>query len=221
MNEVFLSATGCFLLGIIATLHPCPLATNIAAVSMLTGWSKKSKKALRIFIAFLAGYLTSYLCLSIIISTGILTIPILNNFLHTIFSVFLGPMLILVGMLIADLLNLNQYYKGSLLRWVDKRQWSGIYAFPMGFLISLSFCPATAALFFGILIPMTIRLHQTILFPLLYALGAALPLLVISILLYRGSRWVPSKKWQKRIPQITGWLIIGIGIFLTIEQIYL
>ena len=221
MTEVFLSAAGCFLLGMMTTLHPCPLTTNIAAVSMLTGWSKKSRKAWWIFISFIAGYLISYLCLSIIIATGVLTIPVLNDFLHTIFFIFLGPLLILVGMLIADLLNLNRFYEGSILRWIERRQWSGLYAFPMGVLIGLSFCPATAGIFFGILIPMAIRLHQTLLFPVLYAAGAAIPLVGISFLLYRGSGWIPGKKWQKRIPRIMGWIMIVIGIYLTIQQIYL
>lgn len=221
MNEVIISAAGCFALGIMTTLHPCPLATNIAAISMLTGWSKKNRKVLRIFFSFTAGYLASYLCLAIIISSGILSIPILNNFIHTVFSIFLGPLMILVGMLIADLLNLNRFYKGILLRWIEKRQWSGIYAFPMGILIGLSFCPATAAIFFGILIPLAIRLDQIILFPILYATGAAMPLLVISFLFYRGSRWVPGMNWQIRIPQIMGWVMIVTGIYLTILQIYL
>jgi cytochrome c biogenesis protein CcdA len=221
MNEVLLSAAGCFLLGIMTTLHPCPLATNVAAISMLTGWSKKSRKALWVFVSFIAGYLISYLSLSIIIATGVLTVPILNDLLHTIFFIFLGPLLILVGMLIADLLNLNRFYEGSILRWIEKRQWSGLYALPMGALIAPSFCPATAAIFFGILIPMAIRLHQTLLFPALYAAGAAMPLIGISFLLYRGSSWIPSKKWQKRVPRIMGWIMIVIGVYLTIEQIYL
>lgn len=221
MNELILSAAGCFVLGIMTTVHPCPLTTNIAAVSMLTGWSRKSPKAMWVFISFIAGYLVSFLGLSIIIATGVLTIPVLNDFLHTVFFIFLGPLLILVGMLIADLLNLNRYYTGAILRWIEKRHWSGIYALPMGVLIGLSFCPATAAIFFGILIPMAIRLHQTLLFPVLYAAGAAIPLVAISILLYRGSRWLPGKKWQKRIPRIMGWIMIVIGVYLTIEQIYL
>jgi cytochrome c-type biogenesis protein len=218
---MILSAAGCFLLGMMTTLHPCPMATNMAAVSLLTGWSKKNVNILWIFIFFISGYLISYLSLSIIISTGVLTIPVLNDFLHAIFQLFLGPVLILVGMLIADLLNLNRFYKGSLLRWIEGRQWSGVYALPMGVLISLSFCPATAAMFFGILIPITIRQHQTFLYPVLYAAGATIPLVVISFLLYRGSSWLPGKKWTKRIPQFMGWVMIVIGLYLTIEQIYL
>jgi len=221
MNEVLFSIVGCFILGTLTTLHPCPIATNVAAISMLTGWSNRGRKVLWIYVSFISGYLTSYLFLSTIISTGILTIPIVNDFLHSIFSIFLGPLLILVGMLIADLLNLNRFYKGSLLRWIENRKWSGIYAFPMGILIGLSFCPATAAIFFGILIPLAIQQDQTILFPLVYAAGAGLPLVVIGWVIYRGILISISKKWQKRIPQLTGWVMIIIGIFLTIQQIYM
>jgi cytochrome c biogenesis protein CcdA len=124
-------------------------------------------------------------------------------------------------MLIADLLNLNRLYKGSLLRWIEGRKWGGLYTFPMGILIGLSFCPATAAIFFGILIPLAIRQEQPILYPVLYAAGAGIPLIVISWILYRGSHLVLPERWQKQIPQFTGWLMILIGIYLTIEQIYL
>jgi cytochrome c biogenesis protein CcdA len=97
---------------------------------------------------------------------------------------FLGPVLILVGMILADLLHLNRFYSGKIFLWLKKKQWSGIYALPMGAILALSFCPATAAIFFGILIPITIQHDQILLFPLIFSLGATLPLIGIVVMAF-------------------------------------
>jgi cytochrome c biogenesis protein CcdA len=91
----------------------------------------------------------------------------------------------------------------------------------MGSLLALSFCPATAAVFFGILIPLTIQHDQVIIFPLIYGLGATLPMIGIVAVVRKGGRLLLSKYWQKRIPLIAGWVIICIGIYITIHQIFL
>jgi cytochrome c biogenesis protein CcdA len=136
-------------------------------------------------------------------------------------QLFIGPALILVGMVLADLLHLNRFYSGKIFVWLKKKQWHGFYALPMGTLLALSFCPATAAVFFGILIPLTIQHDQIIIFPLIFGLGATLPLIGIVVMVRKGGRLLLSKKWQKLIPHFAGWLIIGIGIYISVQQIFL
>ena len=87
--------------------------------------------------------------------------------------------------------------------------------------MALSFCPATAAVFFGILIPLTIQHDQIIVFPLIYSLGATLPLIGIVMMVKKGGRLFLNKKWQKRIPLVAGWIIICIGLYISITQIFL
>jgi cytochrome c biogenesis protein CcdA len=122
---------------------------------------------------------------------------------------------------LADLLHLNRFYTGRIFTWLKKKRWKGFYALPMGALLALSFCPATAAVFFGILIPLTIQHDQIIVFPLIYSLGATLPLIGIVVMVMKGGRLFLNKKWQKMIPLIAGWIIICIGIYITIHQIFL
>jgi cytochrome c-type biogenesis protein len=221
MNE-FLAASGmCVLAGILTTFHPCPLTTNVAAVTLLTGWAGPGYNRRITLPLFIAGYLTSYLVLAVLLTTGALSIPRINYFLQVLVNLMMGPLLILVGMLLADLLRLNRLYRGRILSGLRSMNWSGFSAFPFGMLIALSFCPATAAIFFGILVPLSVDHDQRILFPVLYATGAVLPLIVLSVLLAKGVNLSKNEFLRRQLPRVSGWILILIGIVLTIQRIYL
>ena len=221
MTEFILAAGACLLAGIVTTLHPCPLTTNIASLSMLIGWSAKGRRRGTTLGLFVLGYLSSYLILAMVLSTGALSMPRISYFLQVNINYFMGPALILFGMLLANLMNLNRIYKGRILQYIRSANWSGFYAYPFGVLIALSFCPATAAIFFGILVPLSIQHDQRILFPLLYALGASIPLITISALMNRGLQLHKNSRLLQVLPGISGWILILIGIYLSVKRIYL
>lgn len=221
MTGIILAAASCFILGIITTIHPCPLTTNIAAVSLLSGWTSKYKKSIYPFVLFITGYVAVFIIIAILISGGVYIRSSVSIYLQSSMRLFIGPVLILVGMILADLLHLNRYYYGRIFAWQKSKRWKGFYALPMGSLLALSFCPATAAVFFGILIPLTIQHDQIIVFPLIYSLGATLPLIGIVMMVLKGGRLFLRKRWQKMIPLIAGWIIICIGIYISIHQIFL
>jgi cytochrome c biogenesis protein CcdA len=221
MNELILASGACVLAGIMTTIHPCPLTTNIASLSLLTGWSARRKNTGLTLFFFICGYLFSFLIIALLLSRGALTIPRISYVFQIIVNYFLGPLLVLIGMLLADLLNLNRLYKGRILLFISSRNWSGIPAFPFGSMIALSFCPATAAIFFGILIPLSVDHEQNILFPILYALGASLPLIAVSALMSQGISLRKNPALRKYLPRFSGWILIIIGIILSIQRIYL
>ncbi len=221
MNEWIIAAASCFGLGMMTTLHPCPVATNLAAISLLNGWFQKKRSLFVITFLFIGGYLSSYLLIGIVLSTGLLNIPTLSFAFQKIITTLLGPLLILVGMLLADLIGRSIQYRGRMLKWVEGRGSQGFQAFPMGALLALSFCPATAAIFFGLLIPLAIQQGEVVLFPILYALGVSLPLIGLSILIRRGGTKLLNERWQAQIPVFAGWTLILIGIYMTIRNIYL
>ena len=221
MSELILASGACILAGIMTTLHPCPLTTNIASVSLLTGWSAGHRnKGLTLFF-FICGYLFSYMIIAILISSGALSVPRISYVLQILVNYFLGPVLVLVGMLLADLLNLNRFYRGRILLFIRSKKISGLHAFPFGSMIALSFCPATAAIFFGILVPLSVDHQKNILFPLLYALGASIPLVAVSVLMSKGISLGKNPALRKYLPRISGWILILIGIVLSIKRIYL
>ena len=221
MNEFFVAAGSCILAGVLTTFHPCPITTNVASVSMLIGSSSRGRRRGFTLFYFIAGYLCSYLILAILLSSGSLSIPRISNILQVMVNYFMGPILILTGMLMADLLNLNRLYRGRILSHIRSMNWTGISAFPFGLMIALSFCPATASIFFGILVPLSVDYDQRILFPLLYAAGASVSLITISALMIRGVHLTKNSFIVKYLPTISGWILILMGIILSVQRIYL
>lgn len=222
MNDFVIGAGTCILTGILTTINPCPLTTTIATIGFLSGYGQKTKRLTIVVLLFLLGFMSSYLVLSILLASGLIAIPDVSRGLQQYFSVIIGPVLILVGMFQAKLIRISfKTDTEKAVTWITKRKWSGFEAFPLGALIALGFCPTTAAIFFGILIPLAIQYGQPILFPLLYALGAVFPLAIVSFLIVAGVKTGTKKTWQKRLPVVTGWIMILAGMYLTLQRIWL
>jgi threonine/homoserine/homoserine lactone efflux protein len=85
-------------------------------------------------------------------------------------------------------------------------------------LFALSFCPTSAALFFGSLIPLAIESKSVVVLPALYGLGTALPVFAFAVLIALGAKSVAAafkrltalEVWARRI---TGAVFVGIGIY--------
>ncbi len=222
MNDFVMAAGTCFVTGVLTTINPCPLTTTIASIGFLSGYGQKTNRMTVVVLLFLLGFLASYFALAILLSSGLIAIGDVSRGLQQYFSVIIGPVLILAGMFQTKLIRIRfRSYTEKAMTWVTKRKWSGLEAFPMGALIALGFCPTTAAIFFGVLIPLAIQYGQPVFFPLLYALGAVLPLAVISYLIVAGVRAGNNKTWQKILPVAGGWVLILAGIYISLQRIWL
>ena len=213
----FIPILSCLLAGLMATLHPCPLTTNMAAVSLLS--TVKKNRLLSYGLAFIAGTLTAFILLGIILTSAGQVVPALATAINRLMGIILGPVLILVGMLHCDLLPLKNWTDQKLARFASGG--SLIQYYMMGIIIAFSFCPATAGLFFGVLVPLAFQHDAPILFPVLYALGAVLPLVVMVIIIQRGSRLVLKKNNWEKLSYVAGLVLILVGIYITVDRIYL
>ena len=213
-------------LGILTSISPCPLATNIAAVSYI---GKNAGKTKIIFITgslYLLGRMIAYAALAALIVASLLSIPSVSNFLQQYMNKALGPILIITGMFILELLRLpagRGTDSSKLQRLADKNIFAA--SFIMGVLFALAFCPVSAALFFGSLIPLAVRNGSPVLLPLLYGAGTALPVLGFGLLLAFGTKYISNvfnavsrmELWARRV---TGVLFIIIGIYFCIVYIF-
>jgi threonine/homoserine/homoserine lactone efflux protein len=92
-------------------------------------------------------------------------------------------------------------------------------------LFALSFCPTSAALFFGSLIPLAIESKSVLVLPALYGLGTALPVFAFAILIALGAKSIAAtfqrltvlEVWARRI---TGGVFILIGIYFCAIHIF-
>jgi len=213
-------------LGILTSISPCPLATNIAAVSFI---GQRVGSPLRAFLAgvlYALGRALTYVAVAAVVLMGLTSKSAVSQALQEYMNKLLGPILILVGMFLLELLSWPTSGRGLSDRMQQRVRSSGIWgAALLGILFALSFCPISAGLFFGSLIPLCLEQQSYLLLPALYGLGTALPALAFALMIAFGAHWVGKafdrtivfERWARRV---TGVLFIGIGIYFTLVYIF-
>jgi len=213
-------------LGILTSISPCPLATNIAAISFIGRQVDSPRKVVAAGLLYTLGRMVTYLVLGILIVASVLSIPELAMFLQQNLNKFLGPILIVVGMFLLELITLDLMRSDIGSRMQGRVERFGIWgAALLGLLFALSFCPVSAALFFGSLIPLAVDHQSSVVMPILYGVGTALPVIVFAFVIAISTRMVgvlfnklkTVEKWARRI---TGMVFILVGIYYTLIYIF-
>jgi cytochrome c biogenesis protein CcdA len=96
--------------------------------------------------------------------------------------------------------------------------WGMIGGFLLGVLFALAFCPYSAVLYFGILMPLALQSKEGILLPAIFAIGTALPVLIIGTLLSLGVSGVTS--WLNVITRAERVIRIVVAVVFIIVGIY-
>jgi len=205
--------------GILTSISPCPLATNIAAVSFI---SKKVNHPMNVCIssmAYIAGRMVTYAIIGSIIIASLVSVPSIATFLQIYMNKFIGPILILVGLFLLDVIKFSTFSISISQERQNKLADSGtIGAFLLGMLFALSFCPIAAALFFGSLIPLALNSSIGIVYPFIYGVGTGIPVAVFALGIMFGvksfSKWFHKtamiEKWTRKV---TGAIFIFVGIY--------
>ncbi|MCX5686626.1 MAG: aromatic aminobenezylarsenical efflux permease ArsG family transporter [Candidatus Omnitrophica bacterium] len=206
-------------LGILTSISPCPLATNIAAVSFLSKRIAHPKTVFFSGIFYTIGRMLAYAILGFLIVKSALSVPLTANFLQKYMNRVLGPALIVTGLFLLDILKFNIPGLTISEKHQNKLVGSGIFgACILGFIFALSFCPVSAALFFGSLIPLALNHEYGLSLPLIYGVGTGIPVLVFAIGVALGitslSRWFHKMvKLEIYARKITGVIFVAIGIY--------
>jgi len=226
MLELISGISGAVWFGMLTSIGPCAMATNIAAVSYI---GKRVKRPVSVFssgLLYTAGRSTSYVILGILIVFSLLSTPMIARFLKNEMNIILGPVLIITGLFLLEILVIT--FPGFSLgaRIQEKVDGWGIWgAFPLGVMFALSFCPLSAALFFGSLIPLAIKNNSGVLIPFFYGIGTALPVFGFAALIALGARSLGTvhnritqiEKWARRI---TGAIFILVGVYYSLMYIF-
>lgn len=219
--ELLVASGSALWLGILTSISPCPLATNIAAVSYL---SKKIVHPSFVFISGLAytlGRMVAYAVLGWIIISSLLSVPQVARFSREYIVKSLGPFLIITGLFLLEVITIK--FPGVMVS--QKRQnkliESGVPgAFLLGLVFALAFCPVSAALFFGSLIPLGFNSEEGIILPFIYGIGTGIPVLFFSAAIALGitslSHWFNKiTKLEFYTRRITGVIFILVGLYYT------
>jgi cytochrome c biogenesis protein CcdA len=212
--------------GILTSISPCPLATNIAAISYISKRMDSTRHILGAGIAYTIGRMIAYLAVGVIIVAGLMSVPAVANFLQKYLNLLLGPILIIVGMFLLELFVVNLPGKGITAGMESKVEKGGILgAGILGIIFGLSFCPISAALFFGSLIPLAIEHESRFVLPSIFGIGTALPVVVFAFIIAfsvqsLGKAFNALKAVEKWARIITGLLFILLGMYYVLARIF-
>lgn len=213
-------------LGILTSISPCPLATNVAAVAYIGRGMARPARVLATGLLYTLGRATTYTVIAALLVGSLVSAPHLSFALQGWMNRLLGPLLILVGLVLLEWLPLPSW-GGDLTARLGGRiapggMWGGAL---LGVLFALSFCPVSAALFFATLIPLAASYHDALLLPALYGVGTALPVALFAILLAVGARFVGAlfqrltavEVWMRRA---TAAVFIATGVYFALVHIF-
>jgi len=184
--------------GMLTSISPCPLATNIAAVSYIGRRVDRAGYVLSAGFLYMFGRMITYVFLGALLVSSAQSIPIVATFLQRYMNIFLGPLLIIIGIILLEIIKITGVgvaFSGNALQ--DRIHNAGIWgAGLLGIVFALAFCPVSAALFFGSLFSLAITHHSRFIMPSLYGIGTAIPVLGFAFLLAFSTQLV-GKVYQK------------------------
>ncbi|UCC95784.1 MAG: sulfite exporter TauE/SafE family protein [Candidatus Omnitrophota bacterium] len=219
MVEVYVSFASAIWLGILTSISPCPLATNIAAVSFLSKKINHPKFVLWSGLAYTLGRMVTYAVLGGIIISSLVSIPFIANFLQKYMNMILGPVLFIVGLFLLNIISFNLPSFSVPQEKQNTLAESGIKgSFVLGMMFAFSFCPIAAALFFGSLIPLSLSSSYGMVLPFFYGIGTGIPVVAFSVCIALGvkslSKWFYKiVRFEKYTRKITGVIFILVGVY--------
>ena len=213
-------------LGILTSVSPCPLAANIAAVSFIVKGGGSAFSACASGIAYTLGRAVAYVALGVLISASLLNLPAASYFLQTTMPKFLGPVLIVTGLLLLGVFSFAMPGLAVSQERAEKLRKAGVPgALAMGILFALAFCPVSAALFFGSLIPLALKQNSALGLPLIYGIGTGLPVLGFALVVMFGVKQLGRlfhavTKVEFWVRRVTAAVMILVGVHLSLVYIF-
>jgi len=226
MPEWALGAASAFWFGLLTSISPCPLATNITAMSFVGRRVGSPGKVLLAGVLYTVGRALTYMTLGALLVASLLSAPRLSLVLQRTMNKALGPILIVVGVLLLGVIPLRLPSSGLSQRIGERiAKWGPFGALLLGALFALTFCPVSAAFFFGSLLPLAVEQQSPVLLPALFGIGTAIPVLGFAVAIALGAKSLGKvfgkiAKIERWVRLATGVVFIGVGIYLMLVHVF-
>lgn len=212
-------------LGVLTSISPCPLATNVAAIAFVSRDGGSPRRALAAGLLYTLGRSMAYVALAAIAVFAIGRLLDVSTFLQGTFYKLLGPLLIVVGMVLIGLIDLKLPRRSPTISEEHVRRGGLWAALPLGSVFALSFCPVSAALFFGMLIPLATRQSSVITIPSVYGVATGLPVALFAVAIAFGATRVSAAfraaaSIERFARPATGGILILVGIYESLRSIF-
>jgi len=206
-------------IGTITSVSPCPLGANLAAVAFLSKAKSKSKAAFH-SVSYAFGRAVTYILLAALctifgVAVGATLMP-----LQKYSELLLAIILAFCGLVLLKKININIGWGNfETLRFLANNGLAG--AFLLGAGLAIAFCPVSAALFFGGLLPLVLTSKDWLLLPIAYGIGTAIPVLLAVPALHAAGKAGSGIKIASKIGGIAdaaiGWLFLLGSAYYTIS----
>lgn len=211
-----------FFIGLMMAISPCPLAQNITAIAYVSRKIDNSRHTIAVGVLYTLGRMATYIGLaSLIVFLG-LNIQVISLSLQEYADKILGPLLIIIGLVMIEAFRFAMPGGGGRLRAMSERlaERGFLGSFFLGVVFALTFCPFSAVLYFGMLIPLALAAGDPIIIPAVFAFATGLPVILFSfVLVYSVSRVAIMmnrikvvEKWTRNI---VGVVFIAVGLYYT------
>ena len=211
-----------FFIGLMTAISPCPLATNITAIAVTSKNMKDRRKTVLVGLLYTAGRAFTYVAIALLIVWIGISTQSISLFLQRYGERLLGPFLLALGLLMVAAPKLPSIRGGhrieQLKQNLAKRGLLG--GFLLGVIFALAFCPFSAVLFFGMLIPLSLAAADPLFIPAVFAFGTGLPVILISIIIAHSLNKMGSVMnkmntidlWLRRVVSL---IFIIVGVYYT------
>lgn len=209
-----------FLLGLLASVSPCTLTTNITAIAFISKDIKTPKHTILSGLFYTLGRGIGYTLLAMLIYFGFSSFAISSIF-QGWGDKILGPVLIIIGLIMFGVIKINFKTRNKTEKiklWLSDKGYFGSLA--LGMLFAFAFCPYSGVLFFGVLIPLVLKTSSGLLLPSIFALGTGIPVILFAVLIAYSMKAVG--KVFKIVTKIEKWLrYVVAGIFILTGLYYM
>jgi cytochrome c biogenesis protein CcdA len=213
-----------FVIGLVTAIGPCPLSANVTAIAYVSSRFADSKDTILAGTMYTIGRAATYTILGLLIflfgSAVMDNAPMLQDYE----KIIVGPILVLVGIIMLELVKPNiSIGDGLKAKYGLEFSRKGILgAFCLGIIFALAFCPYTAVMFFGLLIPLALdSSYIGMSYPLLFGIGTGLPVLIFAVLLGVSARFAKTYvakivKAEPFVRKTLGAAFLVYGSYLTL-----
>ena len=208
-------------LGLMTAISPCPLATNISAIGFISRDIENRRRVFLNGLVYTLGRAISYTGLAVIIYFGASKMNVSMLF-QGWGEKLLGPILILVGLFMLDVIKLKFPGFSDLTDKIGEKS-KGSYwgTLLLGMVFALAFCPYSGVLYFVMLIPMTVASASGLYLPVLFAIATGLPVILFAWLLAFavgnvGKLYNCIKTFELWFRRVVSVVFIGVGIYYVV-----
>jgi len=208
-----------FILGLMTAISPCPLATNITAIGFISKDIENKKRIFLNGLLYTFGRAISYTGLGVILYFGASKFHV-AKFFQLYGERILGPLLIIIGIIMLDLIRIKIPGISKLSESIEKKSkaGSGWSALILGVIFALAFCPYSGVLYFGMLIPMSVSSPSGLFLPFVFAIATGLPVIIIAYLLAFsvssiGGFYKKIKVFEKWFRRVVAVAFILVGFY--------